>query len=128
MRHHLWGMSQYKPWVVPKRHGHVANLHPALRLPAQKFNFIGFHVVGSYDRGRAIVLFEMVVHDQAALLEIVGHWCTRVWRGMLDIGPVDVLTSERKIGFDRFARVIGIADDQSSDYIHPMAMQIIDRA
>ena len=46
---------------------------------------------------------------------------------MLDVGPVDVTAGELEVGFDRFASVVGIADDQAADDVHAVAVQMIDR-
>src|SRR6266567_4548359 len=74
----------------------------------------------------AVVFFETLVLNQALLAEFPGHWCPRIGRGMLDIGPVDIAAGEFEIGFDRLAGVAGISDNQSADYEHVVAMQIID--
>ena len=49
---------------------HVADLHPALRPPAKELDLLGRHVLGPDDGGRAVVLLEVLVDDEAALAEL----------------------------------------------------------
>jgi hypothetical protein len=46
---------------------------------------------------------------------------------MLDVGPVDVPPGKFEIRLDRFARVVGIPDDQAADDEQPGTMQVCNR-
>ena len=57
--------------------------------------------VAARDGGRAVVLLDAAIDDQAALDEVARHRRARIRRRMLDVGPVDVPSRERQIGLDR---------------------------
>ena len=76
-------------------------------------------VVPSYSSSRSI-------HDQSLLAEVFRHGRARIRRGMLNVRPVHVAAREFEVGFDRLARVVGIADDQAADHVHLVAVQVVD--
>src|ERR1700729_1153120 len=45
---------------------------------------------------------------------------------MLNVGPVDVAAGKFQVGFDRLACIAGIANDQSADDKHLVAVQVVD--
>ena len=47
---------------------------------------------------------------------------------MLDVGPVDLRAGEGQVRFDRLARVLGVADDQSAHHVHTVPVEDVDRA
>src|SRR5690242_665311 len=46
---------------------------------------------------------------------------------MLNVWPVDIASRESQVRLDRFTRVARIADDESANYVHPVAMDVVDR-
>ena len=105
----------------------MPHLHPALGPPADEFDLIGFEVLGFHDGGRAVVLLDAFIHDKTAGSELSGHRRTGVRRRVLDVGPVHVLPGKGEIRFDRFARVVRVADDDAADHRQPGGVELVDR-
>jgi hypothetical protein len=112
MGQHLRSVAHDKPWIVAKGRRHVANLHPALSLPADVLDFFRWQVRGSHHRGRTVVFLQPLIRDQPALAEILRHGYSGIGRGVLDVGPVHVAASEGEIGLNRLKSVLGITEDQ----------------
>src|SRR5690242_729651 len=46
---------------------------------------------------------------------------------MLDVWPIDIAAREAEISLDRLPGIVGIADDEASDNVHLVAMDVVDR-
>jgi len=123
MRQHLPTMPQDEPRVVTRRCRHMAHLHPPLGLPSQVLDVFRVQMRAARDSRRAVILFDALVDDQTAFDEVACHRRARIRRGMLNVGPVHVLTGEVEIGGNRIRRVIWIADDEAADDDHAVAVQ-----
>src|SRR5215469_11488110 len=84
----FWRVPQQEEWAAGERGRHVAQLHPALRPPPEELHFVRREMFGPDDRRGAVVFFEPLVDDQPAVSQILGHWRTRIRRGVLDVRPV----------------------------------------
>src|SRR5207248_11574824 len=54
------------------------------------------------------------------------HRRAGIGRRMLDVWPVDVSPSEIEVDFDRLPRVVWIANDEATDNVHAVAVQMVD--
>src|SRR5258708_37274757 len=95
---HLPGMPNDEPRIVEKGRGHMANLHPALSLPAKVLDLFRRYVLRADDRGGTVVFFEPLIHNQAALAELFRHGRLWIRCGVLDVGPVHVAAGGGKGG------------------------------
>src|SRR5712692_2008119 len=77
----------------------------------------------SVHRGGTVVLFQSLIHDQAALAKILSHGRTRIGRGVLDVRPVHVVAGEVEVSLNGFKGVLRVPDDQSTDYVHLVLVQ-----
>src|SRR5215469_14116298 len=68
---HLRSVTQHKKRAVGESGRQVAQLHPALRPPAQKFHFLRCEMFGSDDRCSPVVLFDAFIDDEIALSKIL---------------------------------------------------------
>jgi len=116
-------MPEDEPRIVTRRRGHVAQLHPPLRLPPQVFDVFSLQMRAARDGRRAVIFFDALVDDQSAFNEVACHRRSRIGSGMLNVGPVHVLTRKGEIGSNRIRRVIRIADDKAADDDHAVAVQ-----
>src|SRR5919109_2302325 len=78
---------------------------------------------GSHHRRRAVVVLRKMIDNEPLLFEVLCHRGARIRSGMLDIWPIDVSSREFKVGFDRLARVLRAANDQTADDKHLVSMQ-----
>jgi len=127
MREHLASVPQDEPRIVAHGRGHMAQLHPPLRLPPQELDVVRFQLRASRDRRRAVVLLDALIDDEAALDEVTGHRRSGVGRRMLDVRPVHVFAREREIGGDRLARIVRVADDEAADDEHAVTVKNVNR-
>ena len=121
----MW--REHEPGIVPEHGRKVPYLHPALRFPSQELDLLGRQVRASGDRCRPVVFLDACVDDEAARLEVLRHRRAGIWRRMLDVRPVDVLPRELEVRGNRFATVVGVADDQAADDEHAVLVQDVDR-
>ena len=105
----------------------MAQLYPALHVPTHELNLQRRDIPSANNSRGSVVLLEIVVHDQAERAKIRSHRRARIWRWMLDVGPVDIAACEFEIGFDGFRSVAGISDNQSADDIHLVAVEVVHR-
>src|SRR5258708_15829040 len=103
---HLPGMPNDEPRIVEKGRGHMANLHPALSLPAKVLDLFRRYVLRADDRGGTVVFFEPLIHNQAALAELFRHGRLWIRCGVLDVGPVHVAAGGSKGGLSCFPWVV----------------------
>src|SRR5713101_5199368 len=106
---------------------HVADLHPALRPPAEELDLVGRHVLAPDDGGRPVVLLEVLTDDEPPLAELPGHGRPRVGGGVLDVGVVHPAAGEGEVGFDRLPGVVGIPHDEAAHHVHPVPVEVLDR-
>ena len=123
---HAGGVACDKPGIVKKCRGHVAGLHAALGFPAHVLDLVRREVLVADDGGGAVVLLQVFIFDEAETAKLVGHRGSRVRRGVLDVGPVDILAGEGEVGLDGLGGVVGAADDEASDDVHLVAMEVFD--
>src|SRR6266567_4781039 len=126
MGQHLRSVTHDEPRVMAKGRWHVANLHPALSFPAQVLNFFGPQVLGSHHRSRTVILLDPFICDQPSLAEMLGHGCTRIRRGVLDVWPIYIAARECEVGLNRLLSVVRITDNQPSHNVHSVSMQALD--
>src|SRR5688572_6997405 len=105
----------------------MAQLHPALGPPPQKFDFARRHMFRSNDSRRPVIVRHILVNDEVLVAKLLCHWRAWVWCRVLDVRPVDVLTGKCQIGLDCLACVVGTSYDQATDDEEAVAMEMLDR-
>src|SRR6202035_5974288 len=113
MVHHLPAAEQDESRVMLKSRGEVMDFHPALSLPAHEFDFFCGQMLSANDSRGAIIFLEPIVDDQTLVAEFFRHWRARIWRWVLDVGPIHVAPGKFEIRLNRCARIARTADDQS---------------
>src|SRR4029079_11135888 len=126
MCHHLCPMTQHKPRAMQKNKWEMTQFHPPLSAPAKKFDLFRLEMIGSHDCCRTVVVFRAGVDDQTTLLKIFGHRRTRIWRGMLNIWPIDVTWRELQVRRNRCVCISRISDDKTADDKHLVKVQRAD--
>src|SRR5262249_35656230 len=111
---HLVSVAKNESGALPNGFGKMFQLHPALAAPAEEFYFVRLQVLRPNHGCGAVVFFQALVDHQVAIAEVLSHRRSRIRRGMLDIGPIDMPAREFQVGIYGFASVVGIAHDQSS--------------
>src|SRR5262249_32692267 len=76
--------------------------------------------------GRSVIFFKCFIDNQIAITEVLCHRASRIWSWMLNVWPVYIAAREFQIGFDRFTSVVGISNDQTTDDVHLVSMDVID--
>ena len=104
----------------------MRQFHPPICAPSHELDLFGVEYFRAHHRRRPVIFFNAFVDNEVLPAKILRHRRTWIWRGMLDVRPVDILPRKGKIGQHRLARVIRISHDESADYIHFVAVQILD--
>src|SRR5215216_209297 len=78
MGQHPMSVAQHEPRIVRDGRGQMANLHPALRLPAHEFDLVWFEMCVANYRGRAVVLLDLMIDDESLAEEVARHRRSRV--------------------------------------------------
>ena len=105
----------------------MTDLHPALRAPAEELDLVGRHVLAPHDRGRPVVLLEVLVDDQPPLSELLRHGRPRVRGRVLDVRVVHPAAGEGEVGLDRLPGVVRIPHDEAAHHEHPVPVDVLDR-
>src|ERR1043166_6403115 len=118
MAQHSCAMSKHEQWTMKEHRRQVTKFHAALSAPPEKFDFFRRQISSFDHRRSAVVIFWRVIDDQAAVLKILSHGCARVRRRVLDVGPIDVMAGEFKIGLHPCGGVFWVAADKYPPHAH----------
>src|SRR5579862_8589502 len=74
----------------------------------------------------AVVFFHSLVGNESLVAKLLGHGCTWIRRGVLNIRPIHIPASEFKISLDGFMSIVGISNNEAPHHIHLVSMQVVD--
>src|ERR1043166_9874001 len=127
MREHAMRGRQHKPRAVEEHGKQMKQPHPPFGLPSEEFDFERVQMFRTYDGSGAVVMRDVLIHDESAIAELRGHRRARLRRRMLDVRPVDVLTRELEVGLDRCTRIPGTAAAEDAEDEDAVTMKMFDR-